>query len=81
MSFLNNISRLFNPATYSSVPVGSVEKLPIQTASQVSGNPFLGQDKVDSSIYGKNKPVPGGYFAGYYNGQPNIVGQKLFIVI
>lgn len=26
-----------------------------------------------------NKPVKGGYFAGYYNGKPNIVGQRLYI--
>ena len=29
--------------------------------------------------YGKNMPIPGGYFAGYYNEKPNIVGRKLYI--
>ena len=45
-------------------------------------NPFI-EDSVQSSYkhYGKNKPVFGGYFAGYYNGKPNIVGQKLFIEV
>jgi hypothetical protein len=31
------------------------------------------------ATYGQNKPVIGGYFAGYYNNQPNIVGRRLFI--
>ena len=31
------------------------------------------------STYGQNRPVVGGYFAGYYNNQPNIVGRRLFI--
>ena len=41
-------------------------------------NPFV-QTQNKSSSYGINKPVRGGYFAGYYNGKPNIVGRKLFI--
>lgn len=41
--------------------------------SQSSSNPF--------ADYGQNKPVPGGYFAGYYNNQPNIVGRRLFIEV
>ena len=28
-----------------------------------------------------NKPVKGGYFAGYYNGKQNIVGRRLFIEV
>ena len=31
------------------------------------------------AAYGQNRPVVGGYFAGYYNNQPNIVGRRLFI--
>ena len=38
-----------------------------------SSNPFAN--------YGQNKPVAGGYFAGYYNNQPNIVGRRLFIEV
>ena len=44
-------------------------------------NPFLATSFGSSSTYGKNQPVTGGYFAGYYNGVPNIVGRKLFIEI
>ncbi len=40
-------------------------------------NPFI--QSQPSKTYAVNKPVKGGYFAGYYNGKPNIVGQKLFI--
>ena len=35
----------------------------------------------NNPFYGKNRPVTGGYFAGYYNGKPNIVGAKLFIEV
>ena len=44
-------------------------------------NPFLSTTFGSGSYYGKNQPVEGGYFAGYYNGKPNIVGRKLFIEI
>lgn len=44
-------------------------------------NPFLGSSFSSSQSYGKNTPVSGGYFAGYYNGKPNIVGRKLFIEV
>lgn len=40
-------------------------------------NPFVQTPQRNN--YAINKPVKGGYFAGYYNGKPNIVGRKLFI--
>ena len=46
-----------------------------------SDNPFMATSFGSSSTYGKNQPVAGGYFAGYYNGKPNIVGRKLFVEI
>lgn len=50
----------------------------------VSSNPFASpfvntQAKSSHVSYAKNKPVSGGYFAGYYNGKANIVGQRLFV--
>ena len=52
--------------------------------TQITGNnPFDNNPFVQTSTrrsYGVNKPVKGGYFAGYYNGQPNIVGRRLFIM-
>ena len=49
-----------------------------QSAAKVSAKPanFRGNEN-----YAKNTPVLGGYFAGYYNGKPNIVGRKLFIEV
>lgn len=44
-------------------------------------NPFMNQSFGSSENYAKNTPVTGGYFAGYYNGKPNIVGRKLFIEV
>lgn len=52
--------------------------------STVSRNPFANPFVTSStqnnySSYAKNNPVQGGYFAGYYNGKANIVGQRLFL--
>lgn len=50
--------------------------------AQSSGNPFVtAQNSNPFAEYGQNKPVAGGYFAGYYNNQPNIVGRRLFIEV
>lgn len=46
-------------------------------------NPFMAPTTTNNrrsySTYAQNKPVQGGYFAGYYNGKANIVGQRLFV--
>ena len=44
-------------------------------------NPFVNYKGNSLNNYAKNSPVRGGYFAGYYNGKQNIVGQRLFIEI
>ena len=45
-----------------------------------SNNPFVNSNHDNPfATYGQNRPVIGGYFAGYYNNQPNIVGRRLFI--
>jgi hypothetical protein len=44
-------------------------------------NPFVSNRENPFATYGQNKPVAGGYFAGYYNNQPNIVGRRLFIEV
>ena len=50
--------------------------------AEESNNPFVGPNfKGGSASYAQNKPVAGGYFAGYYNGKPNIVGRKLFVEV
>ena len=49
------------------------------TASLSGRNPFVNYSSANT--YAKNNPVRGGYFAGYYNGKQNIVGQRLFIEV
>ena len=44
-----------------------------------SGTAVFTKNTPLSVSYGINKPVKGGYFAGYYNGKPNIAGRRLFI--
>ncbi len=70
--------------------LSSTYSAPIKKISQKTNNPFSQSENENpfltttfgsSSSYGKNQPVAGGYFAGYYNGKPNIVGRKLFIEV
>lgn len=52
------------------------------TSSFTGRNPFVSYNGNSfSNTYAKNNPVRGGYFAGYYNGKQNIVGQRLFIEV
>lgn len=59
--------------------VGAVQGASSQRTSNPFGNPFISDTA--TNFYGKNKPVRGGYFAGYYNGKPNIVGRSLFLEV
>lgn len=74
---VNLIGRTLQPK--SSLPVKKVQSSnPFATEGSV--NPFVNSFSGSSNpFYGKNRPVAGGYFAGYYNGKPNIVGTRLFI--
>ena len=81
---LNNLVSMITKSL-SSTYVAPSEKTqisynPFSQTSQKE-NPFLSTSFGTSSYYGKNQPVEGGYFAGYYNGKPNIVGRKLFIEV
>lgn len=55
--------------------------------THVSSNPYNNNPFVNyngnryNQYYAQNKPVKGGYFAGYYNGKQNIVGRRLFIEV
>lgn len=56
----------------------------IATQSTPYGNnPFVNYSSRNytNNYYAQNRPVKGGYFAGYYNGKQNIVGRKLFIEV
>jgi hypothetical protein len=57
---------------------------PVQIPASASygRNPFVNYNGNNlSGTYAKNNPVRGGYFAGYYNGKQNIVGQRLFLEV
>ena len=55
---------------------------PVQQPSY-SNNPFVNYNgnSYSSRYYAQNRPVAGGYFAGYHNGRPNIVGRQLFVEV
>lgn len=71
-SLINLLSTISAPATQQ-----------VSAPKYTSNNPFASSDifKNKTDYYAKNRPVAGGYFAGYYNGKPNIVGRKLFIEV
>lgn len=52
----------------------------VETTNPFNPNPFVSAT-IDMNNYAKNRPVQGGYFAGYYNGKPNIVGRRLFVEV
>lgn len=75
-SLVNFIGKAFQPPQVTSVSTTST------TSTNPFGNPFVQNSQNPKyDYYGKNKPVTGGYFAGYYNGKPNLVGQRLFIEV
>ena len=73
-NIVNLISRAFIPnATRKTTALSTVSNNPF-------ANPFVvSSTRSNYSSYAKNNPVQGGYFAGYYNGKSNIVGQRLFL--
>lgn len=70
---INNIKNMVSQILYTPSAVQNSETI----SSNPFENPFV-QARSQNS-YAVNKPVKGGYFAGYYNGKPNIVGRRLFI--
>lgn len=75
MNLVSLISNALMPSNVSAVQGASAKR----NSSNPFGNPFISESA--SNFYGKNKPVHGGYFAGYYNGRPNIVGKRLFLEV
>lgn len=73
------ISRALTPAK--STAISAVRPTSANPFANQSSNPFVSSTNYNSNFYGKNNPVRGGYFAGYYNGKPNIVGRKLFLEV
>ena len=81
---LNNLVSMITKSL-SSTQTTTVARIASKSNNPFSNNenesPFLSTTFGSSTTYGKNQPVAGGYFAGYYNGKPNIVGRKLFIEV
>lgn len=61
--------------------IAPVKQTSVNPFASQSTNPFLGNSSSNTNFYGKNQPVRGGYFAGYYKGKPNIVGKRLFLEV
>ena len=82
---LSNIVSMLTNSLSSTPTVSTVNKTQVKSynpfADYEKENPFLSTTYGTAARYGKNQPVAGGYFAGYYNGKPNIVGRKLFIEV
>lgn len=79
--FVNLLSRVLLPTP--TFQAGEIKRTGARSSSSnpfASNNPFVHSNTENLfATYGQNKPVAGGYFAGYYNNQPNIVGRRLFI--
>lgn len=76
VNIVNLLSRAFS--------TNNIQKSTALTRSSTNpfANPFVTSQGSNSySSYAKNQPVRGGYFAGYYNGKANIVGQRLFVEV
>lgn len=77
-NIVNLLSQVLTPVqTKPTTPVVT------KTSNPFDNNPFVSFNghRYESATYAKNKPVKGGYFAGYYNGKQNIVGRHLFVEV
>ena len=84
MANTNNLISIFNkvltPTTVQQHQTPARTVQPMDTTNPFNPNPFVTKT-IDMNSYAKNKPVQGGYFAGYYNGKPKIVGRRLFVEV
>ncbi len=82
---LSNLVSLLTKSLSSTNQISQTKQITQKTNNPFSTNenknPFLSTSFGSNTTYGKNRPIQGGYFAGYYNGKPNIVGRKLFIEV
>ena len=75
---INSLKNMIAQVVYA--PVAAKSTTPAVTNNPFSSNPFI-QQPAARSTYAVNRPVKGGYFAGYYNGKQNIVGRRLFVEV
>ena len=77
---VNLLSNVFQQS--SRVNVSSPVVTQPNNSNPYSNNPFVNYNgNRYNQFYAQNKPVKGGYFAGYYNGKQNIVGRRLFVEV
>lgn len=80
------MANIVNFLTQVLTPVQNTSTTPVvsrKSSNPFQNNPFVNYNghQYDTGTYAKNKPVKGGYFAGYYNGKQNIVGKRLFVEV
>ena len=79
---VNFLARALTPTP--TFQTGEIRRTNARSSSNpfASNNPFVNSNHENPfANYAQNRPVVGGYFAGYYNNQPNIVGRRLFIEV
>jgi len=76
LNLVNFVGNLFQTTR-----TGSVTQVAPKQSSNPFASPFIATQNNSKNMYGQNRPVSGGYFAGYHNGKPNIVGSRLFIEV
>ncbi len=74
---IGNLQNLISKVFYT--PTVATPSVTTPASNNPFANPFMQNSA--SQYYGKNNPVKGGYFAGYYNNKPNVVGRRLFIEV
>ena len=74
---VNLLSNVFQAPHVTSAPVVK------ESLNPYGNNPFVSYNgqSFSNRYYAQNRPVKGGYFAGYYNGKQNIVGRRLFVEV
>lgn len=76
---VNFLSNVFNAPQVVSTHAVATQAV---SSNPYNNNPFVNYNgNRFNQYYAQNKPVKGGYFAGYYNGKQNIVGRRLFIEV
>ncbi len=75
---IGNLQNLISKVFYT--PNVATTSVTTSVSNNPFANPFM-QKSTTSQYYGKNSPVKGGYFAGYYNNKPNVVGRRLFVEV
>ncbi len=77
---ISNLLNIVN-SVFQAPRAAQPQVLPTSSIENPFASPFLENPFQKQAFAGKNQPIKGGYFAGYYNGKKNIVGKRLFISV